>query len=370
MNWRFGLTLVLLTGGCVTERRAPEPRVIAVGSAPTVPPPSAPLAPERVADYALGNCELVATASHVYWLELRGRARPPADAGAPGRASTPVLSRTTLTGAALQCDDAGGALIRASRKAHERVTVATLDYRPFGLTMHDGIFYWTGAPCTGRGRSMHDPEWFWSYDGTAVPHGPRDRHFLGAMASEHGIFTSDRFGKGGAYRFDAAHPEGEQILDDQDSPWLIAADANTLAWTDRSWVFTRTDLVRHVTSRAAPLLAMPMDGAAFAGGWLVRTTEAIVLLTADGLEEARFPIASYGDRGSGAFVAGRHYYWADGDDTLSRLDVTTRKVIKVRAPEAQQACGVAVHGDTIFWADRKREAVFAWRTGVFDEAPP
>lgn len=321
--------------------------------------------PLRLASYDSGLCDLVATPSHVYWLEIRSRAHAPRDSGRGG---------SGVPGAVLQCDDAGGAFTRTSRRSGEKVTLAELDYRPSGLTARGDTFYWTGAPCSGAGRRHDDPEWLWSYrDGDSsgpIAIGDRDRNYLGVVVSRKSVFVSDRFGKGGALRVDAAHPDGEEMLPYSEQPWLIAADDRALVWTDRSWLVSRTDVVTRETAKGgARLGAMPMDGAAFAGGWLVRTTEAIVVVSRDGTKElARVVIPSYGDRGNGAFAAGRYYYWADGDDTLSRFDVTTHAVARVHAPEAKQACGVAVEGDTIFWADRARSAVFVWRTSAFDDS--
>jgi hypothetical protein len=59
-------------------------------------------------------------------------------------------------------------------------------------------------------------------------------------------------------------------------------------------VLARTDLATRATTKGGVALgAMPTDGAAFAGGWVVRTTEAIVVVAADGTKEAhRVPIRS------------------------------------------------------------------------------
>ncbi|MDI1450864.1 hypothetical protein [Polyangium sp. 6x1] len=353
-----------------TVRKAPPPDApdsAAAAPVSTETPPPAPSMPLRLASYDSGRCDLVVTPSHVYWLEIHERrtSPPPNAAGSSGVAA----------GAVLQCAEAGGTLTRTSRRNGEKVTLAELDYRPFGLIARGDTLYWTGAPCTGGARTQSDPEWLWSYRmGTSsepTTIGAKDRHYLDMVASPTSVFVSDRFGKGGALRVDEAHPAGEPILPDNEQPWLIAADARTLAWTDRGWALALTDLATRSTTRGARLGAMPMDGSAFAGGWLVRTTEAIVVVAADGKNVRKhLAIKPYGDRGSGAFARGRFYYWADGDDTLSRLDVTTGTVVRVRAPEAKQACGVAVDGDTIFWADRGKEAVFAWRTSIFDETPP
>ncbi|TKD09221.1 hypothetical protein [Polyangium fumosum] len=343
---------------------APAAPLPAASASPPKSPP-APSTPLRLASFDSGHCDLVATPTHVYWLEIRDRHTTPRN--------TP--SGSGAYGAALMCDEAGGVLLRASRHEGKTVTLATLDYRPYGLTAQGETLYWTGAPCTGGARSGANPDWFWSYrDGTSskpTTLGEKDRSYLGVITSPTSVFVSDRFGKGGALRVDEAHPAGESILPDKEQPWLIAADARTLAWADRSWEITLTDLATRKTTRGIPLGEMPSDGSAFAGGWLVRTTKDIVVVSADGRKErTRFPIRDFGGRGEGAFAGGRYYYWADGDDTLSRIDVTTGKVVRVRAPEAQRACGVAVEGDTIFWADSGKEAIFAWRTSIFDETPP
>ena len=365
---------VAALSSCNAERPVPvaAPAVVKAPSTSTrapasaEKPPPAPSMPLRMAPYDGGLCELVATPSHVYWLEIRDRRSSPRnEAGGSG-----------AHGAALMCSKAGGALTRTSRRDGEKVTLAELDYRPYGLTARGETLYWIGAPCTGGGaRTQNDPDWLWSYREGASSKpatiGAKDRNYLGIIASATSVFVSDRFGKGGALRVDEAHPAGEPILPDKEQPWLIAADGRTLAWTDRSWQLALTDLATRSTTRGAPLEAMPMDGSAFADGWLVRTTEAIVVIAADGMKvRKRFPIKDYGDRGNGAFASGRYYYWADGDDTLSRMDVTAGTVVRVRAPEASRACGVAVDGDTIFWADRGRLAVFAWRTSIFDETTP
>jgi hypothetical protein len=49
------------------------------------------------------------------------------------------------------------------------------------------------------------------------------------VASRTSVFVSDRFGKGGALRVDAAHPAGDAMLPDRERPWLVAADDRTLA---------------------------------------------------------------------------------------------------------------------------------------------
>lgn len=374
--WRLVLLVqaAAALGGCEARGRWRSPDVVEVPTVSTAgaPPPlagSTPSTPIRVAAYEMGLCNLVATATRVYWLEIRHRARARGDGSAAAGTRAPTV--------ALQCDEAGGALVRASRLGDEKITLLELDYRPFGLTAREGALYWTGAPCRGRARTQDDPAWLWSYrDGSSsgpTTIGERDRNYLGLVASASGVFVSDRFGKGGALLVDDAHPTGRPVLPDTEEPWLIAADERILTWTDRAWVLSRTELETGRTTKGAPLGAMPTDGAAFAGGLVVRTTEAVLVLDADGRAiRTRIAIPSYGDRGGGAFVGGRYYYWADGDEHLSRLDVVTLAVVRVHAPEAAQACGVAVHGNAIFWADRGRDAVFAWHTGAFDEAgrPP
>lgn len=312
--------------------------------------------PTVLGRYEMGLCDLVATPSHVYWLEIRYRP-PPAGMG-PG-------------GSVLRCAEAGGALVRVSRSELEKQTIASLDYRPFGLERQGDRLYWTGAPCDGVSRTNTDFDWLWTWKPGKgqIPEtlGDRDRSYLGIAPVPGAVYVSDRFGRGGIFRFTEPSARAETIVPEGQSTWIVAADRASLFWTDRSWALWETDLSTRQSKKRLSLGAMPSDAYLFTGGLLIRTTESILVVSRETMTiERNIPIPSYGDRGAGALSRNRHYIWADGTDILSRLDVRTGVVQTVIAPGAKNACGVAVDEDALFWADRGEGQVFAWEVSAFD----
>ena len=325
------------------------------------PPPAEPfiLAPVKI---AMGN--LVVTPSHVYWLELRFRA-----AKRPRTGALPSARGLLGFGAVLMCDDAGGALMRVDRKSGLKETVAELEYRPFSLAYDGKRLYWTGAPCTGRPARSDDPEWLWSWDtskgGEPMPLGDRDRNYLDMVTTPGAAYVSDRFGKGGAFRFvDGGKPEA--IVPETEQPWVVAVDERSFFWSDRSWNLWETDVQTKKATKHGPLGDMPSDAHLFEGGLVIRTSSELLVLSRPAMTiEKRIKLESYGDRGDGALAEGRYYLWADGTDRISRLDLTTGALTVAATSAAQEACGVAFDKGTLFWIDRKKNAIFGWASPPF-----
>ncbi len=343
------------------EVAMPTPSVEALKPEQPPPPPQEPFVLTPV---AIARGDLVVTSKHLYWLETRFRA------GKPRRSGASSAARGLLGfGAALQCDDAGGALMRVDRGSGQRETVAELDYRPFSLAFDGRRLYWTGAPCAGRPRSSTDPEWLWTWDttreGEPTPLGDRDRNYLDIVTTTGAAYVSDRFGKGGAFRFvDGGGPEN--VVPESEQPWVVAVDDRSFFWSDAAWMLWETDVGTKKATQRVPLGAMPSDAHLFDGGLVVRTSSEVLVLSRPGWQiQQRVDIASYGDRGAGALVEGRYYLWADGTDRISRLDVKTGAITTAVTSAAQEACGVAYDAGTLYWIDRKRDAILAWPSPPF-----
>jgi hypothetical protein len=363
----LGLALVTTLACSTPAPSRPSPDVVAPPTATVEPPrPAQPPPPAQEpfvlapVDIAMGD--LIVTASHVYWLELRSRAKK--------QRRTSGAARGLLGfGAVLMCDEAGGALMRVDRMTREKETVAELEYRPFSLAFDGRRLYWTGAPCTGRPRTSTDPEWLWTWDttpgGAPAPLGDRDRNYLDLVTTKGAAYVSDRFGRGGAFRFvDGGSPE--LIVPESEQPWVVAVDDRSFFWSDRSWMLWETDVNTRKATQRLSLGAMPSDSHLFDGGLVVRTSSEVLVISRPAWKiEHRVEIGSYGDRGVGALAEGRFYLWADGTNRISRLDVQTGELSLADSREAKEACGVAYDAGTVYWIDRKRDAIFAWPSPAF-----
>ncbi len=315
-----------------------------------------------------GMADVVVTEAHVYWLEVHSRPRGPRKSG-----STTTSKGLMGFGGALMCDVAGGALMRVDRKTKRKETVAELDYRPFSLAYDGKRLYWTGAPCASGAARSSDPEWLWSWDmssgGEPVALGDRDRNYLDMVTTKGAAIVSDRFGKGGAFRFvDGGSPE--MIVPDSEQPWVVAADETSFFWADRSWTLWETNLTTRKATKHLSLEAMPSDAHLFDGGLVIRTTAAVLVLSRPAMKvEARVVIPDFGGRGAGALADGRHYLWADGGDTVSRLDLKTGSVSTARTGALRTACGVAFDAETLFLMDDAADAIIAWPSPNFVPGP-
>ncbi len=333
-----------------------------------VEPARVPRDPFILAAVESAGGDLVVTPTHLYWLEIRSRAaRPP-------RTSAATTARGLIGfGGALMCDDAGGALMRVDRKTGRRDTAAALDYRPFSLAYDGKRLYWTGAPCTGRAATSGDPDWLWAFDTTTgeppTTLGERDRNYLDIVTTPGAAFVSDRFGKGGAFRF-VDGGSAESIVPDKEQPWVVAADARSFFWADAARTLWETDLSTRKATKHTSLGDMPSDAHLFDGGLVVRTTSELLVLSRPAMTiTKRIALPRYGDRGSGTLVGGRYYLWAEGTDRISRLDVTTGAVTSAVTTAAKEAHSVAFDDDTLYWLDRKRNAILVWPSPRFTAAP-
>ena len=363
----FGAVSVSCSPVPATSTVATEVARQAPSAAPTSPAEPAPQAPLLLASVKIAAGDLVVTPTHIYWLETRVPAPKP-------RSGSAGAARAFLgLGVALMCDEARGALMRVDRKTHEKAAVAELDYRPFSLAYDGRRLYWTGAPCTGRAAMAGDPEWLWTWDpatgGAPATLGERDRNYLDIVTAAGAAFVSDRFGKGGAFRFvDGGKPE--LVVSEKEQPWVVAADARSFFWSDAAWTLWETDVGTGRATKHVALGAMPTDAHLFEGGLVVRTTSEVLVLRRPGMTEAkRLRIPSYGDRGRGALARGRHYLWADGTSRINRLDLETGAIASAVTSEAEEACGVAYDEGTVFWIDRKRNGIFAWPSPPFVSEP-
>lgn len=319
------------------------------------PPSTAELTPTVFAPAPGGSGNLVLQDGHLHWLTRTLAPRPAA------RVDTTPAGSGGAQGAVLDCKRTRGQLWSVSTAPGSTPSViATMDDWPWSLGAHDHALFWLGS-CADK---------LWTVPvGGGEPRrlGRADLAIIDYEPTADGVIVADRFGTArGLFVVEPTTGATRNIAAPGGRPWLLGTLDGTTYWGatdgDQTTVHTVGEAQTRFVIRGQPMDTVRSDGALF-----VLTGRSVVRIDASGPRELA-PVAEYLDRGNLA-VDEEAVYWANGKSgTISRVGRDGAGVVE--AYVGGEPCGIAVDAATLYWIDRRGDAIVRVHRALFDDPPP